>query len=119
VLKSVHPSPLSASKGFFDCGHFRKTNDWLRDRYGVEGEVDWSLDKKVPIKAPEVEKEVKVTEEQEGSEVVKGPKTEVVENGGHGANEFEGDEDEDAIEALNELARSSQPDVVENGGGKS
>jgi len=41
VLRSVHPSPLSASKGFFECKHFIKTNDWLRTRYGVEGEVEW------------------------------------------------------------------------------
>lgn len=43
VLKSVHPSPLSAARGFFDCGHFRKANVWLRERYGVEGEIDWNL----------------------------------------------------------------------------
>lgn len=43
VLKSVHPSPLSASRGFFDCGHFRKTNQWLNARYGPEGEIDWNL----------------------------------------------------------------------------
>jgi uracil-DNA glycosylase len=24
VLRSVHPSPLSASRGFFDTGHFRQ-----------------------------------------------------------------------------------------------
>ncbi|KAI1433830.1 uracil-DNA glycosylase [Xylaria sp. CBS 124048] len=43
VLKSVHPSPLSASRGFFDCGHFRKTNEWLCSRYGEDGEIDWNL----------------------------------------------------------------------------
>jgi uracil-DNA glycosylase len=44
VLTAVHPSPLSASKGFFDCGHFKKANEWLKDRYGSEdGEVDWNL----------------------------------------------------------------------------
>lgn len=44
VLQSVHPSPLSASRGFFDCGHFRKANDWLTARYGAaEGEIDWAL----------------------------------------------------------------------------
>ena len=43
VLKSVHPSPLSASRGFFDCGHFKKANTWLVDRYGEEGEIDWAL----------------------------------------------------------------------------
>lgn len=29
VLKSAHPSPLSAYRGFFGNGHFRKTNDYL------------------------------------------------------------------------------------------
>lgn len=43
VLKSVHPSPLSAHKGFFDGGHFRKANEWLRERYGEEGEICWDL----------------------------------------------------------------------------
>ena len=43
VLRAVHPSPLSASRGFFDCGHFRRANEWLVDRYGPAGRVDWSL----------------------------------------------------------------------------
>jgi uracil-DNA glycosylase len=43
VLKSVHPSPLSASRGFFDCGHFKQANEWLVGRYGEGGEVDWAL----------------------------------------------------------------------------
>ncbi|KAF2459270.1 uracil-DNA glycosylase-like protein [Lineolata rhizophorae] len=43
VLKSVHPSPLSAHKGFMDCGHFKKTNEWLVKRYGKDAEIDWNL----------------------------------------------------------------------------
>ena len=43
VLQSVHPSPLSASRGFFDCGHFRKANEWLVTRYGEDGVIDWDL----------------------------------------------------------------------------
>ena len=43
VLQSVHPSPLSASRGFFDCGHFKKANEWLISRYGDAGEIDWAL----------------------------------------------------------------------------
>ncbi|KAI0014887.1 uracil-DNA glycosylase [Xylariomycetidae sp. FL0641] len=43
VLRSAHPSPLSASRGFFDCGHFRKANEWLEQRYGKEGTIDWDL----------------------------------------------------------------------------
>ncbi|MCJ1296825.1 uracil DNA glycosylase [Xylographa carneopallida] len=44
VLESVHPSPFSAANGFFDCGHFRKANVWLKERYGDDGEIDWNLD---------------------------------------------------------------------------
>ena len=29
VLKTVHPSPLSAHRGFFDAQHFRTANDYL------------------------------------------------------------------------------------------
>ncbi|MCQ2318680.1 MAG: uracil-DNA glycosylase [Bacteroidales bacterium] len=29
VLKTVHPSPLSASRGFFGCHHFSQTNQYL------------------------------------------------------------------------------------------
>jgi uracil-DNA glycosylase len=35
ILKTVHPSPLSASRGFFGCSHFSKCNDYLRSR-GIE-----------------------------------------------------------------------------------
>ncbi|ODV85870.1 hypothetical protein CANARDRAFT_186166, partial [[Candida] arabinofermentans NRRL YB-2248] len=42
-LKSVHPSPLSASRGFFDCGHFTSTNSWLESRYGEDAVIDWNL----------------------------------------------------------------------------
>jgi uracil-DNA glycosylase len=35
ILKTVHPSPLSASRGFFGCSHFSKCNEWLLAR-GME-----------------------------------------------------------------------------------
>ena len=35
VLRTVHPSPLSASRGFFGCSHFSRCNEWLTAR-GVE-----------------------------------------------------------------------------------
>lgn len=38
-LKTVHPSPLSASRGFFGCRHFSKANQILRDN-GLE-EINW------------------------------------------------------------------------------
>jgi uracil-DNA glycosylase len=30
ILEAPHPSPLSAYRGFFGCGHFSKANDYLR-----------------------------------------------------------------------------------------
>lgn len=41
VLKAPHPSPLSAHRGFFGCGHFRAANDYLLAR--GETAIDWSL----------------------------------------------------------------------------
>jgi len=32
VLKSVHPSPLSAHRGFFGCKHFSQTNEYLKSK---------------------------------------------------------------------------------------
>jgi uracil-DNA glycosylase len=32
VLKTVHPSPLSAHRGFIGCGHFSKTNAYLKQK---------------------------------------------------------------------------------------
>lgn len=42
VLKSVHPSPLSASRGFFGCHHFSKTNNYLIE-HGISP-IDWRLE---------------------------------------------------------------------------
>ena len=41
VLKAPHPSPLSAHRGFFGCGHFRAANEYLQSR--GETPVDWRL----------------------------------------------------------------------------
>jgi len=41
ILRSVHPSPLSASGGFFGCKHFSKANSYLVSK-GIDP-VDWSL----------------------------------------------------------------------------
>jgi uracil-DNA glycosylase len=40
VLESPHPSPLSASRGFFGCGHFAKANAFLQEN--GQSPVDWS-----------------------------------------------------------------------------
>ncbi len=39
ILKSPHPSPLSAHRGFFGNGHFKQANDYLREH--GRGEIDW------------------------------------------------------------------------------
>ncbi|KAA8909481.1 uracil-DNA glycosylase [Sphaerosporella brunnea] len=49
VLKSVHPSPLSAMRGFFDAGHFKKANEWLELKYGDKGPINWSLHGSTPV----------------------------------------------------------------------
>tara|TARA_B110000902_G_scaffold144282_1_gene166290 strand:- start:79 stop:798 length:720 start_codon:yes stop_codon:yes gene_type:complete len=41
VLQSVHPSPLSAYRGFLGCKHFSATNDFLQQQGGVP--IDWQL----------------------------------------------------------------------------
>jgi uracil-DNA glycosylase len=41
ILTAPHPSPLSASRGFFGCRHFSRTNDLLR-QMGKEP-IDWKL----------------------------------------------------------------------------
>lgn len=42
ILTAAHPSPLSASRGFFGCGHFKKTNEILKS-LGQE-EIDWQIE---------------------------------------------------------------------------
>ncbi len=39
VLKTVHPSPLSASRGFFGSSHFSRCNSWLQSK-GMEA-IRW------------------------------------------------------------------------------
>jgi len=41
ILKSAHPSPLSAYNGFFGCKHFSKTDEYL-EQQGLT-RIDWSL----------------------------------------------------------------------------
>ncbi len=42
VLKAPHPSPLSAYRGFFGCGHFGQANKFLEDN-GMEP-IDWQIE---------------------------------------------------------------------------
>ena len=41
ILKSAHPSPLSAHNGFFGNRHFSKTNEYLM-KHGIDP-IDWAL----------------------------------------------------------------------------
>ena len=41
VLTAPHPSPLSASRGFFGCGHFKKANELLVS--SGQQPVDWQI----------------------------------------------------------------------------
>ncbi len=41
ILKSAHPSPLSAYNGFFGCRHFSKTNKYLEE--SEKTGIDWAL----------------------------------------------------------------------------
>lgn len=41
VLKTVHPSPLSAYSGFFGCRHFSKANEYLV-QHGIQP-IDWQI----------------------------------------------------------------------------
>ncbi|KAI8583452.1 hypothetical protein K450DRAFT_223748 [Umbelopsis ramanniana AG] len=40
VLKAVHPSPLSAHRGFLQCNHFATANKYLRDN--AKDEINWN-----------------------------------------------------------------------------
>jgi uracil-DNA glycosylase len=41
VLESAHPSPLSASKGFFGTRPFSTINMWLKEAGG--GQINWQI----------------------------------------------------------------------------
>jgi len=41
VLKSPHPSPLSAHRGFYGNEHFSKTNEYLKE--AGKAPIDWAL----------------------------------------------------------------------------
>jgi uracil-DNA glycosylase len=50
VLKTTHPSPLSAHRGFLGCGHFSAANAYLSRR--GETPIDWSLPSRAQLGAP-------------------------------------------------------------------
>jgi uracil-DNA glycosylase len=50
VLKAPHPSPLSAYRGFFGCGHFSAANRYLQGR-GL-APIDWRLPPALALAQP-------------------------------------------------------------------
>lgn len=42
ILETVHPSPLSASRGFMGCGHFKKANEFLISN--LKSPIDWQIE---------------------------------------------------------------------------
>ena len=42
ILKSVHPSPLSAYRGFLGCQHFSQCNSYLKNNN--KSEINWQID---------------------------------------------------------------------------
>ncbi|EGG01501.1 uncharacterized protein MELLADRAFT_110942 [Melampsora larici-populina 98AG31] len=53
ILRSAHPSPLSAHRGFLGNGHFKLANEWLANRYGESAMVNWcDLKPDIPINNP-------------------------------------------------------------------
>lgn len=42
ILKAPHPSPLSAYRGFFGCGHFKMCNEFL-EKNGLTP-IDWQIE---------------------------------------------------------------------------
>ncbi|KAK3394235.1 uracil-DNA glycosylase-like protein [Podospora didyma] len=77
VLKAVHPSPLSASRGYMTCQHYKLANEWLAERYGEEtGPIDWALveghsvlGKKPAVEGEDKKKEKEEVEEDDDAEI--------------------------------------------------
>lgn len=42
IFTAAHPSPLSASRGFFGCGHFKSANEILKSI--GQKEIDWQIE---------------------------------------------------------------------------
>ncbi|ERF69461.1 hypothetical protein EPUS_07276 [Endocarpon pusillum Z07020] len=117
VLQSPHPSPLSAYKGFLTCGHFKKTNEWLKERYGDEGVIDWNLDQPKPTAASNVEGPVRVTADPAKGAGEADPSTQLAEEkqesaatdpvvAGENNGQSPEEDDTDAIDALQEMAQA-------------
>ncbi|KAI1455831.1 uracil-DNA glycosylase [Annulohypoxylon moriforme] len=105
VLKSVHPSPLSASRGWFECGHFKATNEWLAIRYGPDELIDWGLGNcSTLVKKEDVKKEDK----KDGKEEEAMPVVAV------GEVKEEDDEFEEESKILQEMGEEGKADGVKS-----
>ena len=114
VLTSVHPSPLSAARGFFDCGHFRKANEWLVKRYGNQGEVDWALAPGTSTKENKTpETEAASSQSTIGKEENKAPATKEQETKEKGADLDDIDSDEEA--AMEEVLKEAEKQASQEG----
>ncbi|ODM15907.1 hypothetical protein SI65_08748 [Aspergillus cristatus] len=117
VLQSVHPSPLSASRGFFNNGHFRKCNDWLAARYGADEIIDWNLVPKTSTSTVTTTQSTTVSKEESTVPAEKPSESKPVAESGKPAKpadeEDEFDEDVDALEALVAEERKQEQVSVE------
>lgn len=102
VLQSVHPSPLSASRGFFDCGHFRKANEWLVARYGKDGEIDWNL-------GPDAGKPAAAA--ASNNKTAGKPAPAAVKAKAKAEEDYDDDEDEDALAAAVDAAAAAEAEA--------
>ncbi|KAL2175990.1 uracil-DNA glycosylase-like protein [Thermothelomyces heterothallicus CBS 202.75] len=113
VLKSVHPSPLSAAKGFFTCGHFRAANDWLAQRYGEDGRVDWALVEGESVLREPGKPSGGVEQKEEGAEEKQGEEKEQGESG-----KVEGEVMEEGGEEKNNVVKKVEATVRDSEGNK-
>ncbi|KAI9924509.1 hypothetical protein ASPWEDRAFT_40965 [Aspergillus wentii DTO 134E9] len=99
VLQSVHPSPLSAHRGFLNNGHFKKCNEWLAERYGEDGIIDWNLTPKTNANAPSAALQNTTPEKKSSKSQPPEEKDKEPPHADSDDDEFE-DDDIDAVEAL-------------------
>ncbi|KAK0941742.1 uracil DNA glycosylase [Friedmanniomyces endolithicus] len=111
VLRSVHPSPLSAARGWFECGHFGVANRWLVERYGAEGGIDWSLGGGNGKGAKSVKAVEGATACADGVEKGKGAEDDEVVKPADDVETFEGAKIADADKAVKGKSTKSDEDV--------
>ncbi|KAJ9213118.1 hypothetical protein DTO166G4_5276 [Paecilomyces variotii] len=134
VLQCVHPSPFSARNGFFTCGHFKKCNEWLTQRYGEDGPIDWALTKGTTIlskktttvttaaisTSPATENEKKTISESKTSTTIEEKSANVKPETSNSGDIYDDEDDLEALEALaaaesdKDKDKSSENNIKEN-----